>query len=179
MFKTWLSLSHFSVVEKLRKKKFGLLIFYRIIIPSFNTIWFQEGGINIAGIQSIGFFVKKFKILKSWLYFATVISSIIIRSVKIGECHFIFSVRYMYISISECMGIHVFMTIQLNIPCVQICQTYKIQFEDFAPAHRSTSYTFQHYEYELQIKKLLLTNLFCLSRAPRTWTRMWLYENND
>ena len=197
MSKTWLSLSHFSVVEKLCKKKFGLLIFYRIIIPSFNTIWFQEGGINIARIQSIGFFVKKiqdFKILtvfclcdifnhyqvcKNWRMLFHILSEIHVdlnfwmygNTCITGKLLFTKSIKMHHI-------MHI-MTIQLNIPCVQICPTCKIQFKDFAPAHRSTSYTFQHYEYELQIKKLLLTNFFCLSRAPRTWTRMWLYENNN
>ena len=48
-----------SVIQKLHKENYGLLIAFGIIMPSFDTTWCQESGLNIVGIPSLGFFVEK------------------------------------------------------------------------------------------------------------------------
>ena len=46
-----------TVVKKLHKKKYGLSITCGILMPSFDTIWCQEGGFKFVGIPSIGLFI--------------------------------------------------------------------------------------------------------------------------
>ena len=45
-----------TVVEKLHKEKYGLLIAHGIIMPSFGAIRYQESGLNIVGVPSKDFF---------------------------------------------------------------------------------------------------------------------------
>ena len=51
-----------TVDLKFHKKKYGLLICCRIIMPSFDMIRCQESGLNIVGIHCIEFFTKKSRI---------------------------------------------------------------------------------------------------------------------